>query len=119
MPPSPLSTPVFDASAGAVPSVGGPAATAPPSDREAPGTWSGLNASVTVPLPLSQAAIVTPGGAWNCRTGRFFSAPVMKSCQIGPATCAPVWLSPRLAGLSNPTQTVVTRSGVNPENQAS
>src|SRR5204862_1613924 len=71
------------------------------------------------PLPVSQLAIVTPGGGWNVSTGRFFSATAMNSRQIGPATAEPVWLLPRLAGVSKPTQTVVTRSGVKPENQAS
>src|SRR6516162_4336732 len=95
-------------------------ATAPPPiGWDAPGTWSGLNASVTVPDPESQLAIVTPGGAGKVSTGRPFSATAMKSCQIGPATAAPVSLSPSVAGLSKPTQTVVTRSGVKPENQAS
>ena len=63
--------------------------------------------------------MVTPGGAWNVSTGRPFSATAMKSCQIGPATWAPVSLLPIVVGLSKPTHTVVTRSGVKPENQAS
>ena len=50
---------------------------------------------------------------------RSFSATAMKSCQIGPATAAPVSLLPSDAGLSKPTQTTVTRSGVKPANQAS
>ena len=89
------------ASAGVAPLAdGAPVAIVPPSVREAPGTWSGLNASVTTPEPVSHWAIVTPGGCWKFSTGRFFSATAMKSCQIGPATAAPVSLLPSVVGLS-------------------
>ncbi len=48
-----------------------------PIGPEAPGTWPGLNASVTMPLPLSQLAMVTPCGSVNSRLGRFRSATAM------------------------------------------
>src|SRR5215472_120961 len=119
MPPRLLSTPPCTPCGDPPSPPSGAVATPPPIGREAPGTWSGLNASVTVPDPLSQLAIVTPGGAWKVSTGRPFSAVSIKSRQIGPATWAPVSLLPSVVGLSKPTHTVVTRSGVKPENQAS
>ena len=90
------------------------------SGREAPGTWSGLNASVTVPEPVSQLR--------HRHAGRRLEGqhrPVLQRDrhEVVPDRCrrraAPVSLSPSEAGLSKPTQTVVTRSGVKPENQAS
>ena len=91
----------------------------PPSGDEAPGLWSGLNASVTVPLPLSQLRHRHPSGG-----GEGQHRPALQ--RLGHEI-VPDRRGDRAAGLvvakggrlSKPTQTAVTRSGVKPANQAS
>src|SRR5688572_19832978 len=79
--------------------------------RPVPGSVPFLNTSVPT--------VITPAGTGKLRPGASPSASAKKSRAIGAAVTPPCSRGPRVRGLSKPTHTATTRSGVRPMNQVS